>query len=133
MSTAPSKAARVPVENVTRAVLPGRHYSRDYEREKLSNVADRPRELGGVLLRLSGNARRLLLHAIDEAHASAHEGSNSELFALRQRSSAMASSLNAISSAFVREPAPFVPRMRATEAAFVARVNVPEVLVNCRF
>lgn len=41
--------------------------------EKLSNVVDRPGELGGVLLPLSSNALRLLLHAIHEAHAGAHQ------------------------------------------------------------
>ena len=41
--------------------------------EKLSNVVDRPRELGGVLLRLSSSVLRFLLHAVDEVHAGAHE------------------------------------------------------------
>jgi hypothetical protein len=40
--------------------------------EILSNVVDRPRELGGVLLHLSSSGL-LLLHAVDEAHAGAHE------------------------------------------------------------
>lgn len=31
------------------------------------------RGIGGVLLRLSSNALRFFLHAVDEAHAGAHE------------------------------------------------------------
>ncbi|MCC7180961.1 MAG: toll/interleukin-1 receptor domain-containing protein, partial [Acidobacteria bacterium] len=41
--------------------------------EILSNVVDRPRELGGVLLHLSSSGLRFLLHAVDEAYAGAHE------------------------------------------------------------
>lgn len=41
--------------------------------EILSNVVDRPCELGGGLLRLS-NGLRFLLHAVDEAHTGAHQG-----------------------------------------------------------
>ncbi|MEW6545281.1 MAG: hypothetical protein AB1411_16960, partial [Nitrospirota bacterium] len=42
--------------------------------EKLSNVVDRPRELGGGLVHLSLGGFRFLLHAVDEAHAGPHEG-----------------------------------------------------------
>jgi hypothetical protein len=41
--------------------------------EILSNVVDRPRELGGGLLHLSSSVLRFLLHAVDEAHAGAHQ------------------------------------------------------------
>ena len=41
--------------------------------EKLSNVVDRLRELGGVLLRLSSSGLPFLLHAIDEGDACAYE------------------------------------------------------------
>jgi len=44
-------------------------------------------------------------------------GSSSDPFTFRQRSSAIASSLNAIISAFMREPAPLVTRCRRRTVA----------------
>src|SRR5437016_5318694 len=71
-----------------------------------------PRELGGVLLLVSLGVLTFLLHAVDEADTGSYQWQQRGSSHRSPARFRHASSVNAILSAFVREPAPVVTRCR---------------------